>query len=44
MPLKGLFYYSRLVQEPTRNNNLFVSVFKVKTNVSKEVLFISISI
>jgi hypothetical protein len=44
MPLKDLLYYNKLTRELARYNNLVVRVFRVKTDVSKENLFVGISI
>jgi len=44
MPLKDLLYRNRLIQEPTRRNNLVIRVFRVKTDVSKENSFVGIGI
>ena len=44
MPLEDLLYCGRLARKPTRGNDLFVSVFWVKTDVSEEVSFVGIGI
>jgi len=44
MLLKDLLYYNKLIQELARYNNLVVYVFWVKMDMSKENLFVGISI